>query len=778
MSTSIVCADDENEYRAILTSIVEREGYSCKTAADGNAAWDLIQQERPDLIILDWSMPGRTGLEVVRAIREDLSLAGRYVILLTGLSDISQKIQALEAGADDYITKPFNTKDLVARIRVGMRARGTLKLLTDEIQLMHRAIEQSPTGIMFTDADGTIQYMNPKSETITGRRKSETLGKNLRAVRRSDSTQSDVEGMWQAVVSGKEWHGTSKRSLTSDKAMWQRTVLSPLMNNEGQISHWLVVDEDITARMHMEEALVRSEALFRSIWDTSIVGLRLTDADGRVLRANEAYCKIVGKQKSEIEGHFFSEAYASESGILEKHRVRFANRSISPQLERRMVLWNGKAVWVELSNSFVELGDQGTILLSIYRDVTERKAAEGELASERELLLTLIDNLPDRVYVKDAEARFLINNMPHVRALGETTRQAVVGKTDFDFRPHEVAAKSNADDQHVIATGEPLINREEQIVSRSGRSATILTTKVPYRDQDGKIKGLVGIGRDITELKRMQGTLVQADKMASLGALTAGIAHEINNPLAYVSSNMNRLEEYFADATALLEQWQSLGKSLAHAPDGIGAELAKLDEHALRIDLEFILQDFPAMITSIRDGIQRIKKIVDGLRGFAHTTQHAFSDANINDAIEETLTVVWNELKYKAAIVKKFSVVPPVKCNIGEIKQVLVNLLVNAAHAIEGMGTITITTKADTDNVLVAIRDTGCGIPSANLKRIFDPFFTTKSVGRGTGLGLWISSTIIGKHNGSLTVESTVGSGTQFLISLPLKQPSDGKDPS
>ncbi|MBI5472284.1 MAG: hypothetical protein HY961_08055, partial [Ignavibacteriae bacterium] len=142
--------------------------------------------------------------------------------------------------------------------------------------------------------------------------------------------------------------------------------------------------------------------------------------------------------------------------------------------------------------------------------------------------------------------------------------------------------------------------------------------------------------------------------------------------------------------------------------------------------------------------------------------------AKISEVIDETLVVVWNELKYKAAVKKEFGDLPPVKCNVGEIKQVLVNLLVNAAHAIEGSGTITITTRSEGADVLIAIRDTGCGIPAENLKRIFDPFFTTKPVGRGTGLGLWISATIIDKHNGSLTVESTIGSGTEFTIRLPI----------
>ncbi|MBI5471723.1 MAG: PAS domain S-box protein, partial [Ignavibacteriae bacterium] len=652
MSISIVCADDEIEYRSIVAGILEREGYSYKAAPDGNAAWELIQTERPDVIILDWSMPGKTGIDIARLIRRDAGLANRYVILLTGMMETYQKVHALEAGADDYITKPFDTGDLVARIRVGMRARNALKLLSDEIQVMNRALDQSPIGILVTNAEGTIQYMNGKSEAITGNRISETIGKELSAVR-SAVKVLDEDGMYGAIATGTEWEGKSKQILSNGKAIWLHTMISPLRDDQGAVSHWLVVDEDITNQTLTEEALKKSESLFRSIWDTSLIGLRLTDSDGRVLRVNDAYCNIVGKTKAETEGHLFSEVYVPEGReeIQRKHKERFAARSVPPYFERKMTLWNGKTIWVESSNSFVELGGDGALLLSVFRDITVRKRAADELANERELLLTLIDNLPARIYVKDTEMRFLLNNMPHVRALGETSRHAVVGKTDFDYRPGELATKMSDDDRRVIGSGEPLLDKEEQLVSSSGQAIWVLTSKVPFRDQAGNVKGLVGIGRDITEqkileeslkqrnieletllanLKQMQGTLVRSEKMASLGALTAGIAHEINNPLAYVSSNMNRLQEYFADATALVREWQTFGKSL-EAAAGCSDALVQLDESAARIDLEFILQDFDTMMKSVRDGIQRIKRIVDGLRGFAHISESKFFDAKISE---------------------------------------------------------------------------------------------------------------------------------------------------
>jgi signal transduction histidine kinase len=279
----------------------------------------------------------------------------------------------------------------------------------------------------------------------------------------------------------------------------------------------------------------------------------------------------------------------------------------------------------------------------------------------------------------------------------------------------------------------------------------------------------------IADLKMMQGTLVQSEKMASLGLLSAGIAHEINNPLAFVSSNANRLKEYFQDAVSLLNKWQDLEPALKDKPD-YKLIIQQINEYKDQIDINFILQDFDKMMYGVQEGTQRIKKIVEGMRGFAHIADNTFSQAQINQAIDDTLTIVWNEIKYKAAIIKNYGNLPPVTCNIGEIKQVLVNLLVNAAHSIKEKGTIFITTSGDDDNVYIQIQDTGSGIQQDNLKKIFDPFFTTKPVGKGTGLGLYISASIIEKHSGSITVDSQIEIGSTFKIKLPIKYKTAGTE--
>jgi signal transduction histidine kinase len=277
------------------------------------------------------------------------------------------------------------------------------------------------------------------------------------------------------------------------------------------------------------------------------------------------------------------------------------------------------------------------------------------------------------------------------------------------------------------------------------------------------------VERTLQRLTQMQESLIQSEKMASIGQLTAGIAHEINNPLAFVSSNLNRFHEYFHDVSSLLQFWKEFGGTLS-GEAGMKQQLAALQEAERKTDLEFVAHDFEELMLHTRDGVGRIKNIVNQLRGFSHISNGGFAVADLNQAIEETLTIVWNELKYKATIRKEYGTLPPVKCNLSELKQVFVNLMVNASHAIVEKGEIHIETFADDVHVTLKISDTGGGIAPEHLKKIFDPFFTTKPVGKGTGLGLWIVSTIIQNHHGTITVESIVGKGTTFTVLLPIDQ--------
>jgi signal transduction histidine kinase len=262
--------------------------------------------------------------------------------------------------------------------------------------------------------------------------------------------------------------------------------------------------------------------------------------------------------------------------------------------------------------------------------------------------------------------------------------------------------------------------------------------------------------------------------MASLGSLIAGIAHEINNPLAFVSSNLNRFSEYFSDLFNLVDKWKGFGNNIIDEGNYATA-IEEIIKHEKEIDYGFIKNDCTELMKHNFEGIERIKKIVQQLRGFTHASDDNAIEADINNAIEETLTIVWNELKYKTDVKKYYGNIPPVQCHISEIKQIFVNLLVNASHAIETRGEITIETLKEDKNVVIKISDTGKGMSAATKRKIFDPFFTTKAVGEGTGLGLWICMSLVQKHHGNIEVKSKEGSGTTFTITLPIeaKQEND-----
>lgn len=254
--------------------------------------------------------------------------------------------------------------------------------------------------------------------------------------------------------------------------------------------------------------------------------------------------------------------------------------------------------------------------------------------------------------------------------------------------------------------------------------------------------------------------LLQSEKLAAIGQLAAGVAHEINNPVGYVYSNLQSLGSYLDDLFKLTDAVDS------------AASLDDLKAIKKNIDYTFLKDDLKDLLAESREGIERVKTIISAMKDFSHIENEEFKLADLHRGIETTLNVVNNELKYKATVTKLFGDVPEVECISSQINQVIMNLLVNAAHAIEDFGEIIIRTLCNGDQVIVEVEDSGEGIAEDNLHRIFEPFFTTKPVGKGTGLGLSLSFNIIQKHNGSITAERAAsGKGTCFRISLPLKQP-------
>lgn len=290
--------------------------------------------------------------------------------------------------------------------------------------------------------------------------------------------------------------------------------------------------------------------------------------------------------------------------------------------------------------------------------------------------------------------------------------------------------------------------------------------KQAYQDQRNSYEAMQALNR---ELEDAQNHLLQADKMASIGQLAAGVAHEINNPIGYVYSNLGTLEKYVQDAFSMLAMYEQAEAAI------VDTKMQSLLKAAReKLDIAFLKEDLGDLMRESKDGITRVKDIVQSLKDFSHVdVSDEWHFANLHQGLDSTLNIVNNEIKYKADVVREYGELPDVECLSSQLNQVFMNLLVNAAHAIDERGTITVKTGRYGDEVWVEIGDTGKGISPESLKRIFDPFFTTKPVGQGTGLGLSLSYGIVQKHHGRIEVQSKLGQGTTFRIWLPLAQPED-----
>ncbi|WP_420237483.1 MHYT domain-containing protein [Telmatobacter bradus] len=522
---------------------------------------------------------------------------------------------------------------------------------------------------------------------------------------------------------------------------------------------------------------------------------------------------------------------------------------------------------------------------------------------ERATLRALINNIPDYMYVKDLKSRFVVANPYLARQVGVETPEELLGKTDFDFYPRELAENFYQDEQNVIQSGQPLYNHEEKGIDRAGNEVDILTTKVPIRDAKGKIIGIAGVGRDITVLKgvenalreaelkyrgifdkaffgiyqstpdgnllnvnsamaftfgydspeemiasvtdlskqlfvdskrgvefmlvmdkvggvrnfecevyckggrriwlsmsiraiRQNGTVVryegmcdeiterkllrdqlfQAQKLESVGQLAAGIAHEINTPTQFIGDNVQFLKDSFVDLKSPLAGYARL-QSMVKDNTLSYEVIREIAAEAERADIPYLLEEIPQAIDQALEGVSRVSTLVNAMKEFSHPGTKDKIPLDLNHAIESTITVARNEWKYVAEMETNYDPsLPMVSCQPGEFNQVILNLIVNAAHAISDViekgkvekGMIRIKTQKFPGWAEIRVQDTGTGIPENVRIRIFDPFFTTKEIGKGTGQGLAIArSVIVDRHGGTIHCETEVGKGTTFIIRMP-----------
>jgi two-component system NtrC family sensor kinase len=326
--------------------------------------------------------------------------------------------------------------------------------------------------------------------------------------------------------------------------------------------------------------------------------------------------------------------------------------------------------------------------------------------------------------------------------------------------------------------GNAVVRAEAEWIAKDGEAVAVLLSAAAHRDPEGRLLSLVMVGLDLRERRRLELELRHAQKLEALGQLSAGFAHEINTPMQYIGDNLYFIRDSFRELLPLLQLAAAAPQQLQQLPAASGLAAA-LVQAAAAADLEFARERLPRAVDSALEGMERVSRIVEAMKAFSHP-QTEMGPTDLNRCLADTLTVARNEYKYVAEVQTEFGELPAVTCNGSDLNQVFLNLIVNAAHAIEErfgdssrQGLIRVRTVCEDGRARITIGDNGTGIPEAIRRRVFDPFFTTKEVGKGTGQGLAISrSIVVERHGGSLSFDTEPGVGTTFHVCIPVEGPA------
>ena len=536
-------------------------------------------------------------------------------------------------------------------------------------------------------------------------------------------------------------------------------------------------------RAQAQAELARERYFFQTLLENIPDRIYFKDEKSRFIRINRAMTEIFKLKLAEeaygkTDADFYGAEHAADA-LADEKRVMETGEPILGKIEYE-TLTNGGMSW-SLTTKLPLRDRQGRIIgtCGISREITELKEMEDQLATERNLLRSVIDNLPDLIFLKDAEGRYLLDNAAHLRWLGASESADVLGRTVFDFFPDDVANRFQADDQAIMRAARPQLNYEEQVVDRRGNHRWTLISKIPWLDDAGKTVGLVCISRDITEQKRAQENLtkanaelaasreqllnavqnlqtahsdlrdvqlqlIEAEKMKSIGRLAAGVAHEVKNPLAVIK---------------------------------MGVEFLSTQETAD--------ESVPLILKDMGDAVSRADAVIMGLLDFSAPKQLEVKREDINTIITNAVRLVKGEMT--GAFEVEFDLqknLPPLKLDASKIGQVFINVFTNAIHAMGDRGTLSIRTyskqltgvgsnigdsrsesfRVGNTIVVAEIDDTGHGIPDDKLAKIFEPFFTTKPTGKGTGLGLSVAKTIIDLHGGTIDLRNLPDGGVRVTV--------------
>ncbi|MGA2228991.1 MAG: PAS domain S-box protein, partial [Syntrophobacteraceae bacterium] len=550
--------------------------------------------------------------------------------------------------------------------------------------------------------------------------------------------------------------------------------LSPLKKAFEQLQ------KEVAERQRMEYELRESERRFRDTLENIHLLAVSLDKQGQITFCNGFFKQFVGLNVEEILGRNWFETFLPDEQ-RESFRLIFTNAmgegEIPSHFEREIVTHHGERKLISWNNTILfDLGGKVIGATCIGQDISEARKAEEELRRTHTEMAQLLASIPSFLIGLSPDRRIIKWNSSAERIFG-IAGDGMLGVSIDDCPINWDRQKVSEAISLCQASNAATRLDSFRFVHPDGKHGFLSINISSIVGKSHGSSGMLLLGSDTTKQKILEGQLVQAQKLESIGQLAAGIAHEINTPAQYVGDNTRFLQQAFDDLEDVHKHYNGL---LEAVRDGGATEdhIRAVEIAAGKADLEYIKEEIPKAIRQSLDGVDRISRIVRAMKEFSHPGTDEKTNIDLNKAIESTITVAGNEWKYVADVVTEFDPkLPFVPCLPGAFNQVILNLIINATHAItekavngpDGKGTITVSTHAQGKFAEIRIHDTGAGIREDIRSRIFDPFFTTKDVGKGTGQGLAIArSVIVDKHGGSIDFETAVGQGTTFIIKVPL----------
>jgi len=639
--------------------------------------------------------------------------------------------------------------------------------------------DEAPVGYHEVDTEGRIVSVNRTECELLGYTREELIGRSVFDLVAEEHREAALRAFPDKVAGRLPLRPFERHVVTRDG---RPLILSFEERHkhaaDGEVEGLRTTVRDVTDRKRAEAALQASERRTRALFEGMEEAVFVHDTDGKILDANPAASRLLGYSRDELMG--MTTADIDDPEFADGFRQRLARQLVSGNLsfEGRHRTKDGRVLPVEINSSVVQLDDRKA-LLAVVRDISERRALE----EAREALAASQQRSAREIAAKNAaltlsEARF--------RQLTEGSLDGVVAADPAGLVTHFNPSAGRIFGYEVSeVVGRPLSFLMPGAFPNFSGSHRLVgqTAEVTGRRKSGdefpvelslaavEVAGetqYVASLRDQTERQRMRAVLAQSEKLASIGLLSAGVAHEINNPLAYVANNLAVLERNLGVIGELMGAYESL------RPSADAESNARIDALIEETDWEYVRENLPRMVGRTREGVERVARIVSNLRGLARTAPPKMEPTSVAELIENALELLRDRLRrHRIEVELNLKGVPKVVCVAQQLNQVFLNLMHNAAQAVEGAGRadggcIRVVAALEGPSLVVSIGDNGVGISEEDLPRLFDPFFTTKSVGEGTGLGLAICHGIVTGHGGRIEVESRPGVGTNFRVFLPL----------